>query len=90
MSTAACGGRGFKGRARGSGERPIGAARCRQQCTAGVMPPPPPRREVLEWPQSLWAKNGPHWRRLHDTPVIVPNVQAYGVTTPIVFTILGR
>ena len=29
--TAACGGRGFKGRARVSGERPIGAARCRQQ-----------------------------------------------------------
>ena len=31
MGTAACGGRGFKGRGAVSGERPIGAARCRQQ-----------------------------------------------------------
>ena len=31
MGAAACGGRGFKARARVSGERPIGAASCRQQ-----------------------------------------------------------
>ena len=31
MGPGAYGGRGFKGRARVSGERPIGAARCRQQ-----------------------------------------------------------
>ena len=43
MGVAACGGRGFKGRARGSGERPIGAARCRQQRNrAACQPPPPP------------------------------------------------
>ena len=31
MGTAADGGKGFKGRAAGGGERPIGAASCRQQ-----------------------------------------------------------
>ena len=31
MGAAAYGGRGFKGRAGGSGKRPIGAASCRQQ-----------------------------------------------------------
>ena len=31
MGTAAYGGKGFKGRAAVIGERPIGAARCRQQ-----------------------------------------------------------
>ena len=41
MGTAACGGRGFEGRAGGRGERPTGAAGCRQLQTAidaGVMP----------------------------------------------------
>ena len=42
MGTAACGGRGFRERTGVSGGRPIGAARCRQQSTAGAMPPPPP------------------------------------------------
>ena len=43
MGVAACGGRGFKGRTRVSGERPIGAARCRQQRNrAACQPPPPP------------------------------------------------
>ena len=43
MGTAACGGRGFKGRTRVSGERLIGAARCRQQHDqASYQPPPPP------------------------------------------------
>ena len=40
MGSAAYGRRGAKGRP--DGERPIGAARCRQQSTAGVIPPPPP------------------------------------------------
>ena len=40
---AACGGRGFKGRAAVSGEGPIGAAGCRQQHNrASCHPPPPP------------------------------------------------
>ena len=48
MGTAACGGRGFKGRAVVSGDRPIGAGRCRQQHTKGVMPtPPPPRHRFI-------------------------------------------
>ena len=47
MGAAGYGGRGFTGRARVSGERSIGAARCRQQrdrasCQA-PFPPPPPR-----------------------------------------------
>ena len=42
MGTAADGGRGVKERARGSGERPIGAASLRQRSTASVMPNPPP------------------------------------------------
>ena len=46
MGTAAYGGRGFKGRTRVSGERPLGAARCSQRSTAihvGVMPLPHPQ-----------------------------------------------
>ena len=43
MGTAACGGRGFKGRAVVSGERPMGAHSCRQQHNqASCQPPPPP------------------------------------------------
>ena len=43
MGAAADGGRGFKERARVSGEKPIGAARCRQQHNqASCQPPPPP------------------------------------------------
>ena len=49
MGAAAYGGKGFKERARVSGERPIGAASCRQQyneasCQA---PPPPPPTSTL-------------------------------------------
>ena len=43
MGTAACGRKGFKGRAAVSGERPIGAASCRQQHNQASCPPPPPR-----------------------------------------------
>ena len=48
MGTAACGGRGFKGRAEVSGERPMGVAGCRQTATRPRVPtrclakPPPP------------------------------------------------
>ena len=42
MGAAAYGGKGFRERARVSGERPMGAGSCRQQSTAGVMPTPPP------------------------------------------------
>ena len=42
MGTAAGGGGGAKGRARVSGERPMGTIRCIHQCTADGMPPPPP------------------------------------------------
>ena len=42
------GGRGFKERARVSGERPIGATRCRQQHNQAVrQPPPPPPPQLL-------------------------------------------
>ena len=41
MGTAADGGKGFKERAAVSGERPIGAARCRQQHNQASCPPPP-------------------------------------------------
>ena len=44
MGTAGSGGNAFKERTRGSGERPVGAARCRQSSIqASVNPPPPPR-----------------------------------------------
>ena len=43
MGTAAYGGRGFKESTRVSGERPIGAASCRQRHNrASCQPPPPP------------------------------------------------
>ena len=41
MGAAAGGGRGLKGRTRGSGQRPIGAARYRQQSIRAPCPPPP-------------------------------------------------
>ena len=40
--TAACGGKGFKGRAAISGERPVGAASCRRQHNQASCPPRPP------------------------------------------------
>ena len=52
MGAAACGGRGsyggkgFKGRAVVSGERPMGAARCTQQHTRVSCQPPPPRNAL--------------------------------------------
>ena len=42
MGVAACGGRGFKGRAAASSDRPIGAAGCRQQHNHLSCQPPPP------------------------------------------------
>ena len=42
MSNAAYGGKGFKGRAAVSGERPTGAASCRQRLKQASCPPPPP------------------------------------------------
>ena len=42
MGAASCGGRGVRQRARGSGERAIGAAGCRQHSTSGGMPPSTP------------------------------------------------
>ena len=42
MGTAAYGGKGFKGRTGVSGERPIGAAQCRQQSIQASCQPPPP------------------------------------------------
>ena len=42
MSAAAYGGKGSKERARVSGERPIGTARCRQQHNRASYEPPPP------------------------------------------------
>ena len=48
MGTTAYGGRGFQERARGSGERPIGAAGCRrEQHTKGDTPTPPPAPGLL-------------------------------------------
>ena len=44
MGTAACGGRGFKGRATVSGDQPTGTASCRQQHTQVSCHPPPPTR----------------------------------------------
>ena len=45
MGSAAYGGKGFKGRAAASGDRPMGAARCRQQHNqASCQPAPPPSR----------------------------------------------
>ena len=41
MGTAAYGGKGFKGRAAVTGERPIGAAGCRQQHNRASCQPPP-------------------------------------------------
>ena len=41
MGAAAYGGRRFKERTRVSGERPIGAARCKQQYSAASCLPPP-------------------------------------------------
>ena len=38
VGTAACGGKGLKGRAAVSGERPIGAASCRQQHSNRPLP----------------------------------------------------
>ena len=40
MGTATYGGKGCKGRAAVSGERPIGAASCRQQHNQGSYQPP--------------------------------------------------
>ena len=40
MGAAACGGKGFRGRAVVNGERPMGAARCRQQHNEAASPPP--------------------------------------------------
>ena len=49
MGAAAYGGKGFRERARVSGERPIGAASCRQQYNqASCQPPPPPRPTVCQ------------------------------------------
>ena len=57
MGAAAYGGRRFKERTRVSGERPIGAARCRQQYSpASCLPPPPPPRRAQEQP----------WVQSHD------------------------
>ena len=46
MGAAACGGKGSKGRAVVSGDRPIGAARCRQPYARGACQPPPPPRHI--------------------------------------------
>ena len=52
LGAAACGGKGFKGRARVSGERPVGAASCRQQYNElSCQPPPPP--PAFRLPQAL-------------------------------------
>ena len=48
MGAAAYGGRGFKARAQVSGERPMGAATCRQQHNRASPPPPlPPNVRAL-------------------------------------------
>ena len=44
MGTAACKGKGFKGKAVVSGERPIDAASCTQQHNEVSCHPPPPFR----------------------------------------------
>ena len=56
MGAAACGERGFKGRARVRGERPIGAARRRQQHNQASCPPPP------VWPFLVHKSLGPRPR----------------------------
>ena len=43
VGTAACGGRAFKGRARGSGKRPMGGLPLQTATRPGVMPHPPLR-----------------------------------------------
>ena len=61
MGATAYGGRGFKGRAAVSGERPIGAASCRQQHNeVSCQPPPPPHPQHAR----AWTEAKPHpWCR---------------------------
>ena len=72
MGTAAYGGKGFKEKAAVSGERPIGAASCRQQHNqTSCHTLPPNRQSPLPWPplptgprpaQTAWVarKHGPY------------------------------
>ena len=49
MGTTAYGGKGFKGRAVVSGERPIGTASCRQQHTQTSCQTPLPKQPPIQW-----------------------------------------
>ena len=77
MGTATRGGTGCKERAGGSGERPIGAARCRQQYNrAPCQTPSLPHGVRKQWPGSKhrWHRspngksNSPHGSSLHLIP----------------------
>ena len=61
-AAAADGGKGFKERARVSGEAPMGAARCRQQSTQASCKPPP----------LLSTRAGPQ-QRCPVTPAVPPD-----------------
>ena len=69
MGTAAYGGRGFKGRAAVSGERPIGAARCRQQHNEA--PPPPPHTHT-PLDDAVWGHTSGVYIGLHLCPCATP------------------
>ena len=56
MGAAAYGWRGFKERTSRSGERPIGAASCRQQHNQASCHSPPPPQE--KWAERPWGGGG--------------------------------
>ena len=77
MGAADYGGNGFKGRARASGERPMGAARCRQQHNqASCQPLLPPG---MHWKgverHDLWGARGGEIGGLHSVLPLAFNAQ---------------
>ena len=57
--TTADEGEGFKGRAAVSGERPMGAASCRQQHNHVSCQPPPPKKKQAPLPSSCGPRRSP-------------------------------
>ena len=64
MGTAAYGGKGFKERTRGCGERPIGADRCRQQSAQASCRPSPPADALYDVPQQSVSSGNSRWDTL--------------------------